>query len=137
MNEAPTVLIIDDEEVLVRILHGHLSQSFQCTTAATAEEAFLLLKAQPYQVILTDLRLPGASGFDVCHHVRQHYPETVILMMTGMDGGRYASQALAAGVFHFVTKPIDFSHLELLVKDALRHQALSARLGRRREARER
>jgi DNA-binding NtrC family response regulator len=141
MNEAstseapPAVLIIDDEEGILRVIHDQLSQSFRCAKALSAEEAFLLMKGQSYRVVLTDIHLPGASGFDVCDHVLRYYPETVMLMMTGMDGGRYASQALTAGVFHLVTKPIDFSQLQMLVQDALRHQALSARLGRRREAR--
>jgi two-component system response regulator HydG len=136
MSVAPShVLIIDDEEGILRVIYDNLSPSFRCAKALSAEEAFQLLKAQPYQVVLTDLKLPGASGFDVCNHVREHYPETVLLMMTGMDGGRYASQALSAGVFHLVTKPIDFAQLHLLVKDAVRHQELSARLMRRREAR--
>ena len=125
-----TVLVVDDDQQLLGLFR-HYVAPYACAFAASAEEAVELLRAQPFQLVLTDMKLPGASGFEVCRFAREHCPDAVLLMMTGMDGGQHATKALQAGVFHFVTKPIDFPRLLLLVEDAVRHQALAARIRRR------
>ncbi len=126
MPERRSILVIDDEDAILELIEFHLGQDHRCATALSAEDAFKLLEKESFHLVLTDINLPGASGFDVCEFVRAHCPETVLMMMTGMQGALYARRALEAGVFSFVTKPIEFSHLLRLIGDALRHQALLA-----------
>ena len=126
MEDRRSILVIDDEDAILRLMEFHLSREHRCTTVLSAEEAFRLMEKESFHIVLTDINLPGASGFDVCDYVRSHCPETVMMMMTGMQGALHAKRALDAGVFSFVTKPIEFSRLLRLISDALRHQAMMA-----------
>jgi DNA-binding NtrC family response regulator len=93
-------------------------------TVESAENAFRLLERERFDVVLTDVKLPGASGFDVCDYVRARCPDTVLMMMTGMQGPVYARKAIEAGVFSFVTKPIEFGQLLTLIDSAFQHHKL-------------
>jgi two-component system response regulator HydG len=124
MSNGGSILVIDDEEAILHLMEFHLASKYRCATVPSAEAAFQLLEKDCFQVVLTDIKLPGASGFDVCEFVRTHCPQTVMMMMTGMQGALYARRAIEAGVFSFVTKPIEFAQLLRLIDEALRHQAL-------------
>jgi len=127
MSNLSSILVIDDEDAIIQLMKFHLGQKYNLSTATSAEDALKQLETQTFQLVLTDIHLPGASGFEICDVLRARHPRTVIMMMTGMQGALYARRALEAGVFSFVTKPIEFGRLEQLVQGALRHQALAAR----------
>ena len=127
MSEPNSILVIDDEEAILDLLRYHIGSKYRCVTATSAEEAMRVLETESFHLVLTDIRLPGASGFELGEVVRTRYPQTVVMMMTGMQGGLYARRALEAGVFSFVTKPIEFTRLAQLIEGALRHQAIMAR----------
>jgi DNA-binding NtrC family response regulator len=131
MDRAP-ILAIDDEESIRNLLVNFLSPTYECVAVETAEEAFEAMKKKAFRLVITDLKLPGASGFDVARHVKTRYPDTPVVMMTGMHGAQYARQALDEGVYSFLTKPIDMPRLIGLIQSALRHELLAA--SRRRKA---
>jgi two-component system response regulator HydG len=122
----PAILTVDDEESIRKLLDTVLAPQYDHVAVASAEEAFEALDAQPFQLVITDLKLPGADGFYVCRGVKQRFPGTPVLMMTGMYGAQFASQALKEGVFSFPTKPIELARLLAVVQAALRHEAVAA-----------
>jgi DNA-binding NtrC family response regulator len=128
------ILAVDDAEPIRSLLHHYLGKDYELTMAASAEEALEILKSRAFQVVLTDIGLPGQSGFDLCAAVQKVHPDTVVMMITGLFDAQYAKRAIDAGVFSFVTKPIDFTRLMTLLADAFKHQAAraSARIKRAR-----
>ena len=79
-----SVLIIDDDETILDLLQEFLRmQGFSVDTASCAEEAIQQLKQCPYNAIITDLNLPGASGMELLKQVRLDYPETTVVVVTG------------------------------------------------------
>jgi YesN/AraC family two-component response regulator len=95
-------------------------------TTSSAEEALETLAGRSFHLVITDIGLPGQTGFDLCESVKQNHPDTVIMMITGLFDAQYAKRAIDAGVFSFLTKPIDFKRLMTVVEDALKHQAIVA-----------
>ena len=122
----PGILAVDDEEPIRGLLKYYLASKYDLVTAASAEEAIEVLHGRSFHLLITDIGLPGQTGFDLCEAVKAKHPDTVIMMITGLFDAQYAKRAIDAGVFSFLTKPIDFKRLMTVVEDALKHQAVVA-----------
>jgi DNA-binding NtrC family response regulator len=120
------ILAVDDEEPIRGLLKYYLAPKYDLVTTASAEEALEALSTRSFHLVITDIGLPGQTGFDLCEAVKQGHPDTVIMMITGLFDAQYAKRAIDAGVFSFLTKPIDFKRLMSVVEDALKHQAVVA-----------
>jgi response regulator RpfG family c-di-GMP phosphodiesterase len=125
-HKEASLLIIDDEEPIRRLLSTYLSDRFTCVTAASAEEAKVLLSGSSFDLVITDIMMPGTSGIDLCHYVDRTCPETVVVMVSGMTDINYAIEAMRQGAFDYITKPFDLAHVVMAVERALRYQALVA-----------
>ncbi|HJQ67325.1 MAG TPA: HD domain-containing phosphohydrolase [Blastocatellia bacterium] len=121
-----TILIVDDEEPIRRLLSMYLSAQYTCVTAESAEEATELIVASSFNLVMSDIRMPGASGLELCQLIHKMRPETVVLMVSGMTDIQFAIDAMRQGAFDYVTKPFDLSQVMLSVERALRYQALVA-----------
>lgn len=131
-NGSVGILAVDDEEPIRGLLKYYLGPKYELVTTASAEEALEALSSRSFNLVITDIGLPGQTGFDLCESVKQQHPDTVIMMITGLFDAQYAKRAIDAGVFSFLTKPIDFKRLMTVVEDALKHQAvLAARRSKR------
>jgi response regulator RpfG family c-di-GMP phosphodiesterase len=101
-------LIVDDDTALRKILSVMLTQSaFLCHTAASGEEALSFLARQPFDVVISDLRMPGISGMDLLVEVRERYPHLAFLMVTGEDETRVGVRAMQLGADDYLLKPFD------------------------------
>ena len=125
-NGTTGILAVDDEEPIRGLLKYYLGPKYDLVTTSSAEEALEALQGRSFQLVITDIGLPGQTGFDLCESVKQKHPDTVIMMITGLFDAQYAKRAIDAGVFSFLTKPIDFKRLMTVVEDALKHQAVVA-----------
>jgi response regulator RpfG family c-di-GMP phosphodiesterase len=102
------VLIVDDDPALRKILSVMLTQSaFVCRSAASGEEALCLLEKHPFEVVISDLRMPGISGMDLLVEVRHRYPHLAFLMVTGEDETRVGVRAMQLGADDYLLKPFD------------------------------
>jgi putative two-component system response regulator len=103
-----------------------LSQhGYDCKTAGSAEEARATMQANPdVQLVLTDLDLPGQSGFDLIGHLAQDHPDTSVMMLTGLDDPQLASAALARGAYGYMIKPFKPTEVVVNVANALRRRSL-------------
>ncbi|MGY8812276.1 MAG: sigma-54-dependent transcriptional regulator [Pseudomonadales bacterium] len=121
----PTVLIIDDEPDILELLDMTLARMNVCTQSATTmTQALTLLRSNKYALCLTDMRLPDGDGMSIVRHIQQHSPSTPIAMITAYGSLDTAINALKAGAFDFLTKPVDLQRLRELVSSALKlHQA--------------
>jgi DNA-binding NtrC family response regulator len=132
MNIMPAgkVLVVEDDESLRRVTQLHLEKlGFITSVAADAEQALRMLQEAPYDVLLTDLHLPGLSGMDLLKQVKTEYPETIIIIITAYGTVASAVEAMRAGACDYVTKPLQHYRLNELVRRAIDHRQLTQELG--------
>jgi len=120
----PSVLIVDDEKHTREGLQQALAENFDVTVAANADEAFNLMDAQPFDVILTDLRMPGKSGLKVIDKALALPARPAVLMMTAYGNIDTAVEAMKRGAVDFLTKPVNIERLEVLIQRALKTKTL-------------
>ena len=120
----PSVLIVDDEKHTREGLQQALAENYDVTVAANADEAFNLLEAQAYDVVLTDLRMPGKSGLKVIDKALALPQRPAVLMMTAYGNIDTAVEAMKRGAVDFLTKPVNIERLEVLIQRALRTKTL-------------
>jgi DNA-binding NtrC family response regulator len=122
----PTLLIVDDERSTREGLRSALDEEFDVYTAAGTTEALAILKSEPIQLLLTDLRLGGESGMDLLDAALSLPEPPVAIMMTAYGSVDTAVEAMRRGAWHFVTKPLNLDEVEMLLKRALRSRTLEA-----------
>lgn len=120
----PSVLIVDDEKHTREGLQQALAENFDVTVAANADEAFNLMDAQPFDVILTDLRMPGKSGLKVIDKALSLPHRPAVLMMTAYGDIKTAVEAMKRGAADFLTKPVNIEQLEVQIQRALKTKTL-------------
>jgi two-component system response regulator AtoC len=120
----PSVLIVDDEKHTREGLQQALEDSYDVSVAANADEAFNLMDAQPFDVVVTDLRMPGKSGLKVIEKALALPNRPAVLMMTAYGNIETAVEAMKRGAVDFLTKPVNIERLEVLIQRALRTKTL-------------
>ncbi len=120
----PTLLIADDEKATRDGLRTALEEEFEVYTASNNTEALALLKAEPVDLLLTDLRMGGDSGMDLLDEALSLPEPPVAIMMTAYGSVDTAVEAMRRGAWHFVTKPLNLDEVEMLLKRALRSKKL-------------
>jgi DNA-binding NtrC family response regulator len=120
----PSVLIVDDEKHTREGLQQALLENYDVSVAASADEAFNLLDAQPFDVIVTDLRMPGKSGLKVIDKALALANRPAVLMMTAYGNIETAVEAMKRGAVDFLTKPVNIERLEVLIQRALKTRTL-------------
>lgn len=120
MATVRSALVVDDERDIRELLVLTLGRmGIRVDTAADVAAARAQLAAEKYDLCLTDMRLPDGSGLDLIHHINQRFPEIPVAMITAYGNVEAAVDALKAGAFDFVTKPVDLAVLRRLVQNAL------------------
>ncbi len=120
MSTTPRALILDDEPDIRELLEITLGRmQIETWSAANLAEAHALLQEETFQLCLTDMQLPDGNGIDLVRHLNTHHPETPVAMITAFGSVEAAIDALKAGAFDFVQKPIDLEQLRQLVGSAL------------------
>ena len=121
---SPRILIVDDEVEITEILADLLSEDYECLRAASAEEALARLTESEFELVISDITMPGMSGLDMIPHVKELSPDTVVVMISGMQTVESAIGALRLGAFDYLMKPFDLRQVEAVVKRALEHHDL-------------
>jgi DNA-binding NtrC family response regulator len=124
MTDLATVLIVDDEKHTREGLRLSLEDDFDVYVASNAAEALELLRHDPIDVMLTDLRLGHDDGMKLLEEALHLPKPPVCIMMTAYGSVDTAVEAMRRGAYHFVTKPLNLDEVELLIKRALRSRHL-------------
>jgi two-component system, NtrC family, response regulator PilR len=129
----PNALIVDDEADIRDLVTITLARmDIDALAAATVGEAIRLLGSNSFDLCLTDMKLPDGSGIDLIRHIAETYPQVPVAMITAHGSMASAVEAMKAGAFDFVSKPVDIHLLRRLVESALKLHAPDARgTGRR------
>jgi len=118
-----TILIIDDVEQ-IRNLLAELLSMHDCTLAASGEEAMGVLETRAFDLILSDINMPAISGLELVPFILERSPDTVVVMVSGEQTIETAIEAMRAGAFDYVTKPLDLRHVMAAVDRALAQHEL-------------
>ncbi|HBA89886.1 MAG TPA: DNA-binding response regulator [Geobacter sp.] len=122
----PKILVIDDDSSLRRVLEYNLQQEgYDVYTAADGESGLILFAEKAPAVVVTDLKMPGMSGFEVLSAIKERSPATVVIVLTAFGAIDTAVEAMKLGAFHYLTKPFNREELKVTVLKALQLQGLS------------
>lgn len=124
-NERTHILIVDDEEPIRRLLKRLLEMNnYSCTLAASAAEARSCIKDNNFELILSDVKMPGESGIDFIGHVTAEYPDTAVMMVTAVDDPSVAETALELGCYGYILKPFKANEVIINIRNSLRRREL-------------
>ena len=115
------ILVVDDDEVIRETLEELLSASHSCQTADTAEEALAKLEAQCFDVVLTDISMPGLNGMELLKRVVEKYPGTPVIIISGHSDEDHAQGLIKLGAFDFLLKPFSLDVVEKSVQRAVEY----------------
>ena len=113
------ILIVDDDEVIRDTLKELLSEHYVCKTAGTADEAFARLAEKPYDLVLTDISMPGISGLELLGRVLELYPKMPVIVVSGISDQEHVQGLIKLGAFDFLLKPFRLEVVEKSVRRAL------------------
>ena len=127
MHEAPArILIIEDDQAFLDLLNETLTRrghKIDCVTSTASADHHM--RTIDYDLVLTDINMPGESGTDFCARLKQTLPDLPVLVMTAFGSLETAITALRAGAYDFITKPVDLDLLSIALERALQHRRLT------------
>ena len=116
------LLIVDDDEVVRDTLIDLFSEEHLCHSASTVENALAFLNVEYYDVVLTDISMPGLSGLELLGTVLQSQPDTPVIIVTGISDKAHAEGLIKLGAFDYILKPFRLEKVEDSVTRALEHR---------------
>jgi DNA-binding NtrC family response regulator len=123
------VMIVDDDKNMCELIQTYLhKQGIPSSWYTSAEDAFYALKNKDFDVVLTDLRMTGTSGIELCEQITESRPDIPVIVMTAFGSLESAVAAIRAGAYDFVTKPIEMDILALTLTRALSYRALQEKI---------
>jgi response regulator RpfG family c-di-GMP phosphodiesterase len=129
-----TILIVDDEPSVCQLLSNRLThEGFQCRTCSSGEEAAGLVEGKGFDVIISDLRMPGMSGLDLLEIVHKKHPRSAFLIVTGVDDVRVGIDAMKRGADDYLAKPFQLDAVIAAIDRALERKRLESELATYRE----
>lgn len=129
------ILVVDDEKEMCEVIDEELERrGYETDWLLSADEAFVRLGSQDYDVVVTDLNMRGMNGVELCDRIVRNRPDIPVIVVTGFGSLETAIATLRAGAFDFLTKPFDMEELSIAVERAIQHKELRAEVKRLREA---
>lgn len=122
------VLLVDDEvNVLAAIKRALMDEPYEISTAGSGEEALRIMAAERFKVVVSDERMPGMGGAELLSQVRERYPDTVRIMLTGHASVESTMKAVNRGeIYRFFTKPWNDHELVMALRSAIEKFDLEA-----------
>jgi len=121
------ILTVDDDASLRQVMAMQLEEmGYAALSASSGAEALQWLASEPVSLVITDFRMPGMNGLELLERIRAGYPLTPVIMITAFGSIGNAVEAIKAGAFDYISKPIDFDQLAIVVRRALDHHTLLA-----------
>lgn len=119
MKEYVKILVADDEVMMRNLILKILeSEGYQITMTSSGDEALAMLKENNYDLLLTDVKMPGMSGFELLKQVKESWPDMAVIVMTGYGDAYTVKEALLLGADEYVSKPFKGHEVSLIVERA-------------------
>ncbi len=120
-----SILIVDDDASLRQVMSMQLEEmGYRALAASSGDEALQILGSETAALVITDYRMPGMNGLELLEKIRSDYPLLPVIMITAFGSIGNAVEAIKAGAFDYISKPIDFDQFAIVVRRALEHHTL-------------
>ena len=120
----PRLLIVDDQREVRNLLFNLLCGDYECVEADSAEEALSKSRAGRFDLVISDITMGGMSGLEMIPRLKELSPDTVVIMVSGVQTIESAVEAMRGGAFDYIIKPFDLRHVQSAVKRAVEHRDL-------------
>ena len=121
------ILVVDDEDYMREVVRSALeTANFEVDEAVDGKTALAMLRQYPYNVIITDLRMPGITGDTVLEEALSLFPETIVIIMTGDGSIRSAVEATRRGAYDYLEKPFQLEELVMRVEKGIENQRIKS-----------
>jgi DNA-binding NtrC family response regulator len=132
MNDRANILIVDDEEV-VRMSHLRSLAECNCTAqvAEDGNKALQVMEQEPFDVVLLDLRMPDLDGMDVLKVIKQRWPDSEVVVITGYPTIDSAKEAVRLGAHNYLAKPVGPDEVVKAANDAMMQKRWALRSDRK------
>lgn len=125
MRESAKILVVDDEKIIRDVLSDFLDlEGYKIHVSASAEEALTEISRQSFDLVITDLKMPGMSGIELLAQIQNSNPQTVVIIMTGFGTVETALSAMKKGAYDYVLKPFKVEEVVTVIERALSKQRL-------------
>lgn len=123
--EQVRILVVDDEEIVCNMLYDAFSNiGYSVKKARDGHHAISLIEAEPFEIVVTDLKMPGVSGMDLLQHILKINPDTCVLIITAYSTVESAVCAMRLGAYDYICKPFELDELKVVVEKAVERQRL-------------
>ncbi|MBI2429143.1 MAG: response regulator [Bacteroidota bacterium] len=120
MAQPFNILVVDDEDALRNVLSSELqSEGYSVVSAADGDEAISILQQKSFDLVLLDIKMPRVDGFEVLRFLKERYPNTKVIMLTGFADLKNAIESKKLGAEDFVSKPYDLVDLLTTIERVL------------------
>ena len=120
MAEKNSILVVDDEDALRTVLSSELeSEGYSVGTAGDGDEAISVLQGKSFDLVLLDIKMPRVDGFEVLRFIKERFPATKVIMLTGFADLKNAIESKKLGAEDFVSKPYDLVDLLTTIERVL------------------
>ncbi|MFO7752193.1 MAG: response regulator, partial [Desulfobacteraceae bacterium] len=124
-KEESSILMVDDETFIQDIVSRWLHQeNYKCITASSGDQALEIMENQKISLVISDIMMPGISGIDLLEHISDQYPDTAVIMLTGVDDRETATKAVELGAYGYLIKPVEKNEILINVAGSLRRREL-------------
>jgi two-component system response regulator HydG len=123
MKTRADILIVDDEQV-VRLsqLRSLATANFEATAVGSGAEALSLMECRTFDVVFLDIRMPDIDGITVLKTIKQRWPESEVIIITGYATIDTPKEAVKLGAYHYLVKPVSPNDVVTAAKEAIRHK---------------
>ncbi|WP_265551829.1 hybrid sensor histidine kinase/response regulator [Trichlorobacter lovleyi] len=122
------VILVVDDELVIRDLCSKGLRNYRVLQAGSPQEALACYAAEPVDMVLTDVQMPGGNGIDLLREIKKNDPNAVVLIMTGFGDKETVLEALRADADDFIQKPVNLLQLQTAIEKALGRRALKEEL---------
>ncbi len=123
------VLIVDDEKAMCELIDTALQmRGYESTWCQSADDAMNRLMEAEFDVVLTDVKMPGTSGLQLCQQINRLRPDIPVVVMTAFGTLETAVAAIRSGAYDFITKPVELEMLALTIARAVERRRLAAQI---------
>jgi len=124
-----SVLVVEDDddsrEMMCKLLETVFDFELIASAASSAEEAMKILEARRFHLVITDIKLPGASGLELCDFIQQTYAITPVIVVSAMTDINYAIEAMRRRAFDYLVKPVTFEKIKESIERAINYQEVA------------
>ena len=124
VQSAERILIVDDEQAIRSVFTAFLEEKYICHTAASSDEALARMATDPYSLVVSDIQMPGRNGVELLREIRSRYPDTAVIMISGINRPQRIRDALHIGAVDYLTKPCELEVLGFSIERALERREL-------------